>query len=87
MNNEKQEALRQQSIREMEVFFKLYGFEQGFDRYVQALGLIAHEQSRGYSMDRLLSAVGATQEEWDDLQKVKDDAAILLSVDHNDLAV
>ena len=86
MNNEKQEALRQQSIREMEVFFKLYGFDQGLDRYLQALGLIVHDQTRGYPMDRLLSASGATQEEWDDLQQAKDDAAILLSIDHSDMA-
>lgn len=87
MNNEKQEALRQQSIREMEVFFKLYGFEEGLDRYIQALGLIEHERTRGYPIDRLLSAAGATREDFEYLQKVKDDAAILLSIDHNDMAV
>ena len=82
MNANEQEALRQQTMREMKVFFDLYGFENGAERYLQALGLIEHERTRGYPMDWLLSATNATQEEWDDLQRVKDDAAILLSIEH-----
>jgi hypothetical protein len=82
MNTEKQEALKQQSIREMKVFFELYGVDKGLHRYIAALGLIEHERTRGYPMDWLLSATDATQEDWDDLQQVKDDAAILLSVEH-----
>jgi hypothetical protein len=87
MNSEKQEVIRQRSIREMEVFFKLYGFEEGLERYIAALGLIQHDRTRGYTMDRLLSDAGATQKDFDDLQKIKDDAAILLSIDHNDMGV
>ena len=86
MNNEKQEELRQQTIREMEVFFKLYGFEKGMDRYIQAIGLIEHERTTGYPMDWLLAATNAAQEDWDELQQAKDDAAILLSVDHHGMA-
>ena len=64
------------------VFFDLYGFENGAERYRHALGLLEAERNLGYSFDRLLSDAGATQEDWEDLQRTKDDAAILLSIEH-----
>ena len=69
-------------MHEMKVFFDLYGFENGAERYRHALGLLEAERKLGCSFDRLLSDAGATYEDWDDLRRTKADAAILLSLEH-----